>query len=86
MQGRHVAEKLARAGVRWVRNEHRCSSRHSRNSTRSLALGSVSAFPARPLEFALVSPDDLLPGLMDIPLFATSTSQRVRWLAEGRPV
>jgi predicted ATP-grasp superfamily ATP-dependent carboligase len=69
MQGQYVHERSARAGVRWVRMSTDVPAAMHEILRGRLNLGAYLRSLRTPLEFALVSPDDPLPGLMDIPLF-----------------
>jgi len=61
----------AKKGVRWVSHEHGMFPPRFRRLLRGrLNLRSYLQSLSGPLEFALVSADDLLPGLMDLPIFA----------------
>lgn len=70
MQGQRLLEKSAPAGVRWVRMSTDVPAAIHEILRGRLNLGAYLRSLRGPLEFALFSPDDPLPGLMDIPLFA----------------
>lgn len=70
MQGRHLVEKSAPAGVRWVRMSTDIPAAIHEILRGRLNVGTYLRSLRSPLEFALFSPDDPLPGLMDLPLFA----------------
>lgn len=70
MQGMPVAPQTAPAGVRWVRMSTDVPAAFQEMLRGRLNLGSYLRSLRGPLQFALVSADDPLPGLMDLPIFA----------------
>jgi len=70
MQGMPLAEQRAPAGVRWVRMSTDVPAAFHEILRGRLNLGSYFRSLRSPLQFALVSLDDPLPGLMDLPIFA----------------
>jgi D-aspartate ligase len=70
MQGQHLVEKSAPAGVRWVRMSTDIPAAIHEIVRGCLKPGAYLRSLRSPLEFALFSFDDPLPGFMDIPLFA----------------
>jgi D-aspartate ligase len=70
MQGMPVAEQRAPAGVRWVRMSTDLPAAFHEILRGRLNLGSYLRSLRAPLQFALMSLDDPLPGLMDLPIFA----------------
>ncbi len=68
--GKPVPEQTARIGVRWIRmSTDLPASLHLILSGR-LSPGEYWRSLRSPVEFSVVAPDDLLPGLLDLPLFA----------------
>jgi len=70
MQGMPLAEQKAPAGVRWVRMSTDIPAAFQEILRGRLNLHSYLRSLRGPLQFALVSADDPLPGLMDLPIFA----------------
>jgi len=86
MTGKRVPEQTARNGVRWVRMSTDVPAAvheilRGRISLRAY-LGSLHS----PLQFALMASDDVLPGLLDLPLFAYKHLYNAYWsLRTGLP-
>jgi D-aspartate ligase len=70
MQGMPVAEQKAPAGVRWVRMSTDIPAAFQEILRGRLNLRSYLRSLRGPLQFALVTADDPLPGLMDLPIYA----------------
>ena len=70
LQGKQVREQTAPAGVRWVRMSTDVPAAFQEILRGRLNLREYVASMRGPLQFALVTADDPLPGLMDLPLFA----------------
>ena len=70
LQGKRVREQTAPAGVRWVRMSTDVPAAFQEILRGRLNLREYLASMRGPLQFALVTADDPLPGLMDLPLFA----------------
>lgn len=70
MQGIPVARQTAPVGVRWVRMSTDIPAAFQEMLRGRLNLRSYLRSLRGPLQFALVSADDPLPGLMDLPIFA----------------
>jgi len=70
LQGKRVREQTAPAGVRWVRMSTDVPAAFHEILRGRLNLLEYVRSLRGPLQFALVTPDDPLPGLMDLPLFA----------------
>ena len=70
MQRMPLARQTAPAGVRWVRMSTDVPAALQEMLRGRLNLGSYLRSLRGPLQFALVSADDPLPGLMDLPIFA----------------
>ena len=70
MQGTLVSRQTAPAGVRWVRMSTDVPAAFQEMLRGRLNLRSYLRSLRGPLQFALVSADDPLPGLMDLPIFA----------------
>jgi D-aspartate ligase len=70
MQRMPVARQTAPAGVRWVRMSTDVPAALQEMLRGRLSLRSYLRSLRGPLQFALVSADDPLPGLMDLPIFA----------------
>lgn len=70
MQGQPVPEQTARKGVRWVRMSTDVPAAIHEMLRGRLSLSAYLRSLHSPIEFALVTADDPLPGLMDLPLFA----------------
>ena len=70
LQGEPVPERTAPAGVRWVRMSTDVPAAFQEMLRGRLNLREYLRSLRGPLQFALVTADDPLPGLMDLPLFA----------------
>jgi D-aspartate ligase len=70
LQGKRVREQTAPAGVRWVRMSTDVPAAFQEILRGRLNLREYVRSLRGPLQFALVTADDPLPGLMDLPLFA----------------
>ena len=70
MQGMPVAQQTAPAGVRWVRMSTDVPAAFQEMLRGRLNLRSYLRSLRGPLQFALITADDPLPGLMDLPIFA----------------
>src|SRR5258708_10958236 len=70
MQGMPLARQTVPAGVRWVRMSTDVPAALQEMLRGRLNLRSSLRSLRGPLQFALVSADDPLPGLMDLPIFA----------------
>jgi D-aspartate ligase len=70
LQGKPVREQTAAAGVRWVRMSTDVPAAFQEILRGRLNFREYLASMRGPLQFALVTADDPLPGLMDLPLFA----------------
>jgi predicted ATP-grasp superfamily ATP-dependent carboligase len=70
LQGKQVPEQTAPAGVRWVRMSTDVPAAFQEILRGRLNLREYLRSLRGPLQFALVTADDPLPGLMDLPLFA----------------
>jgi D-aspartate ligase len=69
LQGKPVPERTAPAGVRWVRMSTDVPAAFQEMLRGWLNLREYLRSLRGPLQFALVTADDPLPGLMDLPLF-----------------
>lgn len=70
MVGRQVPKRTARSGVRWVRMSTDVPAAIHEMLRGRLSPGAYLRSLRVPIEFALMAPDDPLPGLLDLPLFA----------------
>jgi D-aspartate ligase len=70
MTGKRVPEQTARNGVRWVRMSTDVPAAAHEILRGRISLGAYLRSLHSPLQFALMAADDLLPGLLDLPLFA----------------
>jgi len=70
LQGKRVPEQTAPAGVRWVRMSTDVPAAFQEMLRGRLNLREYLQSLRGPMQFALVTADDPLPGLMDLPLFA----------------
>jgi predicted ATP-grasp superfamily ATP-dependent carboligase len=70
MVGRPVQEKIGRPGVRWARMSTDVPAAIHEMLRGRLNLGGYLRSLRSPVQFALMAADDLLPGLLDLPLFA----------------
>jgi D-aspartate ligase len=70
MQGMPVAQQRAPAGVRWIRMSTDVPAAFQEILRGRLNLREYLQSLRGPLQFALVTADDPLPGLMDLPIFA----------------
>jgi predicted ATP-grasp superfamily ATP-dependent carboligase len=69
MLGESVPQQTGRAGARWVRMSTDIPAAIHQMLRGHLSLGAYLRSLHGPLEFALMSADDPLPGLSDLPLF-----------------
>jgi len=70
MAGKRVQEQTARHGVRWVRMSTDVPAAVHEILRGRISLRAYLRSLHPPLQFALMAADDLLPGLLDLPLFA----------------
>ncbi|HEV2195109.1 MAG TPA: hypothetical protein VGR55_05985 [Candidatus Acidoferrum sp.] len=70
MAGKRVPEQTARNGVRWVRMSTDVPAAVHEILRGRISLREYLRSLRSPLQFALMASDDLLPGLLDLPLFA----------------
>lgn len=86
MMTREVAEQTGRAGVNWMRVSTDVPAAVQEMLRGRLGLGAYLRSFRSPLQFALMAADDLLPGLLDLPLFAyKNLYNRYKNLLEGLP-
>src|SRR6195256_1730028 len=86
MLGESVPQQTGRVGARWVRVSTDIPAAIHQMLRGHLSLGAYLRSLHGPLEFALMSADDPLPGLLDLPLFAYKHFYNVyRGLREGVP-
>jgi D-aspartate ligase len=69
MVGRPVPEQTGCTGVRWIRMSTDVPAAIHEMLRGRLSLGAYLRSLRSPVEFALMAADDLLPGLLDLPLF-----------------
>lgn len=87
MVGQPVPEQTGRAGARWVRMSTDVPAAIHQMLRGRLSLGAYLRSLHHPLEFALMAVDDPLPGLLDLPLFASKRLYNAyKGLREGVPL
>jgi predicted ATP-grasp superfamily ATP-dependent carboligase len=87
MMNKDVAEQTARAGVRWMRMTTDLPAAIHEMLRGRLSLGAYLRSFQSPLQFSVMAADDLLPGLLDLPLYAyKNLYNRYKSLLEGLPL